>query len=142
MEPWIDGLWSAIKDLNGLSVKENAPLTDFCETDNKENCISCENTIESSKTVTNMDKNDIGNKRSNLNVKDNRNGDTDREVAEDGQSNDYLDRNKWNSPSIELSGKGLIFYTYFLFYQSRNLAAFCLIDELTIFAQNCICSSK
>ena len=119
-----------------MSVKENASLSDFCESDNKENCISYENTIEKSNTVTNMDKNNIGNKRINLDVRDNRNGDIDREITEDGQSNDCLDMNKWNSPSVKLTGKGLIFYNCFHFSS-------CLLDWLVSeFLHKTGCSTK
>ena len=107
MEPWIDGLWSAVHKLTGLSTTENSSTDCF----NKiQDLISETAIITHTKASSDMEKGNGNNKMIDANAGGDVKEISEKEVPEEKKSNDCSDDHKWNTVSKELNGKGLICY--------------------------------
>jgi len=107
VEPWIDGLWEAIRGLVDFNVKESGLLNDLCDTDTKSNIYSQSSNMADSSTCDNVEKISFKSQENYPDTEDKKDNDVEKESSERSQCNNSLDVNKWSSPSAELSGKAL-----------------------------------
>ena len=114
VEPWIDGLWEAIRGLVDFNVKESGLLNDLCDTDTKSNIYLQSSNMADSSTCDNVEKISFKSQENYPDTEDKKDNDVEKESSERSQCNNSLDVNKWSSPSAELSGKGLQYLVYIL----------------------------
>ena len=107
MEPWIDGLWDAVRGLADSNLKRNGLLNDLCDTDTKSNIYLHNSNMDESSTCDNVEKSSFRSPENYPDTEDKKDNNIEKGRAERNQCNNSLDVNKWSSPSAELNGKGL-----------------------------------
>ena len=92
-----------------MGIKVDDSLDVLYETETQNDCNSCEITIGGSNTETIIYKSAVGSITTSSDLGDDRKEDIVKKMTEKTECNSSVDASAWNSPSVELNGRGLNF---------------------------------